>query len=269
MAIVFLSYYGNDGKRLIFGLLDYLGVGISVGFCVVIPLIFFTYLCDGNILIFVSNNNTSTTIFNSRALVTTYFWMLFYRTSFFRSVCCRCWGRWCSWGSASWPTTPTLTLSTEHLLARCWRVCVAVSPCCWRSTLSCLLSPSESEQFLWQWIIGTNNVVTESWYLNQFQWRFTNTPLLSVCDTTFHVINILFQLYWARQGNRNHWEHGPMTSVSRKSPTKRCVHVWGCYRKFRDHFLALLCSACFYHFPVPADQMGSNKNQTLQHSWSN
>jgi len=52
VAIVFLSYYGNDGKRLIFGLLDYLGVGISVGFCVVIPLIFFTYLCDGNILIF-------------------------------------------------------------------------------------------------------------------------------------------------------------------------------------------------------------------------
>ena len=79
---MFLSYYGNDGKRLIFGLLDYLGVGISVGFCVVIPLIFFTYLCDGNILIFVSNNNTSTTIFNSRALVTTYFWMLFYRILF-------------------------------------------------------------------------------------------------------------------------------------------------------------------------------------------
>ena len=79
---MFLSYYGNDGKRLIFGLLDYLGVGISVGFCVVIPLIFFTYLCDGNILIFVSNNNTSTTIFNSRALVTTYFWMLFYRVLF-------------------------------------------------------------------------------------------------------------------------------------------------------------------------------------------
>ena len=54
LAIVGLSYYGNEGTRLFFGLLDYLGVGITVGFSIVIPLIFLSYLCDGNILIFVS-----------------------------------------------------------------------------------------------------------------------------------------------------------------------------------------------------------------------
>ena len=60
VAIVLLSYYGNDGKRLVFGLLDYLGVGITVGFCIVIPLIFLTYLFEGNILIFVSFHCSST-----------------------------------------------------------------------------------------------------------------------------------------------------------------------------------------------------------------
>ena len=54
LVIVGLSYYGNEGTRLFFGLLDYLGVGITVGFSIVIPLIFLSYLCDGNILIFVS-----------------------------------------------------------------------------------------------------------------------------------------------------------------------------------------------------------------------
>ena len=56
LAIVGLSYYGNEGTRLFFGLLDYLGVGITVGFSIVIPLIFLSYLCDGNILIFVSGS---------------------------------------------------------------------------------------------------------------------------------------------------------------------------------------------------------------------
>ena len=56
IAIVLLSYYGNEGGRLFFGLVDYLGVGIAVGFSIVIPLIFLSYLCDGNILIFVSGN---------------------------------------------------------------------------------------------------------------------------------------------------------------------------------------------------------------------
>ena len=53
-AIVFLTYFGNDGTRLIFGLADFFGVGASVGFCLVVPLIFVTYLWDGNILVFVS-----------------------------------------------------------------------------------------------------------------------------------------------------------------------------------------------------------------------
>ena len=54
MCIVILSYYGNEGGRLFFGLGDFLGVGTSVGFAIVIPLVFVTYLGDGNILIFVS-----------------------------------------------------------------------------------------------------------------------------------------------------------------------------------------------------------------------
>ena len=59
VTIALLSYYGNEGERLLFGLADYLGVGITVGFCLIIPTIFLTYLCDGNILIFVSSHLTN------------------------------------------------------------------------------------------------------------------------------------------------------------------------------------------------------------------
>jgi len=52
ISIVLLSYYGNEGGRLYFGLVDYLGIGVTVCFSLVVPLIFLTYLCDGNILIF-------------------------------------------------------------------------------------------------------------------------------------------------------------------------------------------------------------------------
>ena len=62
VTIALLSYYGNEGERLLFGLADYLGVGITVGFCLIIPTIFLTYLCDGNILIFVSSPLISTII---------------------------------------------------------------------------------------------------------------------------------------------------------------------------------------------------------------
>merc|ERR1711892_879198 len=54
LSIVILSYIGNEGGRLFFGLGDFLGVGTSVGFAIVIPLIFITYLGDGNILVFES-----------------------------------------------------------------------------------------------------------------------------------------------------------------------------------------------------------------------
>ena len=54
LSIVILSYLGNEGGRLFFGLGDFLGVGTSVGFAIVIPLVFITYLGDGNILVFVS-----------------------------------------------------------------------------------------------------------------------------------------------------------------------------------------------------------------------
>ena len=69
VTIALLSYYGNEGERLLFGLADYLGVGITVGFCLVIPLIFITYLCDGNILIFVSITTTIGNIGATRRLL--------------------------------------------------------------------------------------------------------------------------------------------------------------------------------------------------------
>ena len=62
VTIALLSYYGNEGERLLFGLADYLGVGITVGFCLIIPTIFLTYLCDGNILIFVSSHQLKVSI---------------------------------------------------------------------------------------------------------------------------------------------------------------------------------------------------------------
>ena len=41
-------------KRLLFGQNDFLGVGTSVGFLLILPLILLTYIWDGNLLIFVS-----------------------------------------------------------------------------------------------------------------------------------------------------------------------------------------------------------------------
>ena len=40
---------------MFFGLGDFLGVGTSVGFAIVKPLLFVTYLGNGNILVFVSS----------------------------------------------------------------------------------------------------------------------------------------------------------------------------------------------------------------------
>jgi len=52
VAIVCLSYYGNQGGRLFFGLQDFLGVGVAVGFAIIFPLVLLTYLAEGNILVF-------------------------------------------------------------------------------------------------------------------------------------------------------------------------------------------------------------------------
>jgi len=51
VTIVILAKFGNGGHRLSFGLEDFLGVGASVGFAIVLPLILFTYVLEGNILI--------------------------------------------------------------------------------------------------------------------------------------------------------------------------------------------------------------------------
>ena len=54
LSIVILSVIGNEGGRLFFGLGDFFWVGTSMGFAIVIPLVFITYMWDGNILVFVS-----------------------------------------------------------------------------------------------------------------------------------------------------------------------------------------------------------------------
>ena len=105
VVIVVLSYIGNDGGRLFFGLCDYLGVGTSVCFAVVTPLIFLTYLTGGNILIFVSYSLLAP----PSVLL-----------SLCRRPCSAWWAPGCSSPSPSSPTTPTLTHNMEHQLVRYW-----------------------------------------------------------------------------------------------------------------------------------------------------
>jgi len=50
-SIVTLSYYGNEGGRLYFGIQDYLGVGVTVGFSIITPLLLITYIFDGSIFV--------------------------------------------------------------------------------------------------------------------------------------------------------------------------------------------------------------------------
>ena len=54
VATAILSYYGNGNSRLLFGVADFLGVGLTLGLALVTPLLLVTYLFDGNILLFVS-----------------------------------------------------------------------------------------------------------------------------------------------------------------------------------------------------------------------
>jgi len=50
-SIVGLSYLGNEGDRLYFGLQDYLGVGVAVGFSIIIPIILVAYIFDGSLFV--------------------------------------------------------------------------------------------------------------------------------------------------------------------------------------------------------------------------
>ena len=54
VSIVVLSYFGNEGGRLYFGLQDYLGVGTAGGFSIIIPILLFTYIFDGSIFVLVN-----------------------------------------------------------------------------------------------------------------------------------------------------------------------------------------------------------------------
>lgn len=62
VAIVLLTSFGNDGYRLTFGVQDFLGVGTSMGFAMVIPLVLFSYLLGGSLFVMVSYLSCYTTI---------------------------------------------------------------------------------------------------------------------------------------------------------------------------------------------------------------
>ena len=126
ISIVFLSYFGNDGERLLFGLGDFLGVGTSLGFLIVVPLLFFTYISGGNILIFVSHFNNCCVF-------------LLTNPTYFRRPCWVLLVCFCS----SWPPTilipPIHTLSLVPQLAKCWLSCVS-----WLGY-----------SFLWTWVLSS------------------------------------------------------------------------------------------------------------------
>ena len=57
LTIVLLAAFGNDGIRLTFGKADFLGVGVSFGLAITVPLILIAYLCGGNLFVLVSRRS--------------------------------------------------------------------------------------------------------------------------------------------------------------------------------------------------------------------
>lgn len=51
VTIVLLAAFGNDGLRLTFGVEDFLGVGISIGLSLTVPLILLAYIFGGNLFV--------------------------------------------------------------------------------------------------------------------------------------------------------------------------------------------------------------------------
>lgn len=51
VAIVLLAAFGNDGLRLTFGVQDFLGVGITLGLAIVVPIILLAYILGGSLFV--------------------------------------------------------------------------------------------------------------------------------------------------------------------------------------------------------------------------
>ncbi len=54
MTVVLLAALGNDGQRLYFGVQDFLGVGVSLGLALTLPLILMAYFFGGSLFVMVS-----------------------------------------------------------------------------------------------------------------------------------------------------------------------------------------------------------------------
>lgn len=59
MAIVLLALMGNDGHRLNFGKQDFLGVGVTLGLAIVIPIILLAYILGGSLFVMVRHMKLS------------------------------------------------------------------------------------------------------------------------------------------------------------------------------------------------------------------
>lgn len=53
LAVVLLAFLGNEGHRLTFGKQDFLGVGVTLGLAIVIPIILVAYVLGGSLFVMV------------------------------------------------------------------------------------------------------------------------------------------------------------------------------------------------------------------------
>ena len=53
VSIVLLAFLGNEGHRLTFGKQDFLGVGVTLGLAIVIPIILLAYILGGSLFVMV------------------------------------------------------------------------------------------------------------------------------------------------------------------------------------------------------------------------
>ena len=59
VSIVLLAAFGNKGLRLTFGVEDFLGVGVSFGLAIIVPLILLSYLLGGSLFAMVRCSESS------------------------------------------------------------------------------------------------------------------------------------------------------------------------------------------------------------------
>ena len=56
LAVVLLAFLGNEGHRLTFGKQDFLGVGVTLGLAIVIPIILVAYVLGGSLFVMVRHS---------------------------------------------------------------------------------------------------------------------------------------------------------------------------------------------------------------------